>query len=76
MILTDLFTWWKEQMRDLVPASLRLSGQTWRRALIVVADPSDAAIAELFLLGRGGGTMLLKDIQTANVDNFFFDFAP
>jgi hypothetical protein len=58
-------------MRDLVPASLRLSDQTWQRALIVVANPSDAAIAELFLLGHGGGTMLLSGIQTANVDNFF-----
>jgi hypothetical protein len=50
-MITSLLNWWTEQMRDLVPASLRLSGQTWRRALIVVADPSDAAIAELFLLG-------------------------
>ena len=74
-MITSLLTWWTEQMRDLVPASLRLSSQTWRRALIVVADPSDATIAELFLLGHGGGTMLLKGIQTANADNSFFDFA-
>jgi hypothetical protein len=73
-MITSLLNWWTEQMRDLVPASLRLSGQTWRRALIVIADPSDAAIAELFLLG-GGGTMLLKDFPTANVDSAFFHFA-
>jgi hypothetical protein len=47
-MIAALLTWWTEQMRDLVPASLRLSGQTWRRALIIVADPSAAAIAELF----------------------------
>jgi general secretion pathway protein L len=57
-MFTTLITWWKEQMRDLVPASFRVSSQTWRRALIVVADKSDNATADLFLLGRGGETAL------------------
>jgi general secretion pathway protein L len=65
-MFAELITWWTEQMRDLVPASLRLSGQPWRRALIVVADPSDAAIAELFLLGRGGETALGRHELTAS----------
>ena len=30
-MLTDFFNWWKEQMRDLIPAPLRpSSGRTWR----------------------------------------------
>jgi general secretion pathway protein L len=53
-MFASLITWWKEQMQDLVPASLRFSIQTWRRALIVVADKFDDSAAELFLLGRGG----------------------
>jgi general secretion pathway protein L len=57
-MLTALITWWKEQMRDLVPASLRLSGQTWRRALIVVVEKPDVPTAELFSQGRGGETAL------------------
>jgi general secretion pathway protein L len=57
-MFTPLITWWTEQMRDLVPASLRIAGPTWRRALIVVADKSDDSTADLFLLGRGGETAL------------------
>jgi general secretion pathway protein L len=57
-MFTSLLTWWKQQMRDLVPASLRLSSPTWRRALVIVADKSDDATADLFLLGRGGETAL------------------
>jgi hypothetical protein len=53
-MFTTSITWWKEQMRDLVPASLRFSSQTWRRALVVVANKSDDATADLLLLGRGG----------------------
>jgi hypothetical protein len=61
-------------MRDLVPASLRFSSHTWRRALVVVAAVR-RTMAKLFLLGHSSDTMLLKGIQTANADNFFFDFA-
>jgi general secretion pathway protein L len=53
-------------MRDLVPASLRFSSQTWRRALIVVADKSDEPKANLFLLGRGGETALGNHSLTGN----------
>lgn len=50
--LTGLITWWKEQMRDLVPASLRPTSQTWRRVL--VADLSDAHGVTLSLRSRSG----------------------
>ena len=53
-----LIVWWKEQMRDMVPPSLRISSQTWRRTLIVAADKSDSSMADLFLLGRRGETAL------------------
>ena len=53
-MFTSLLKWWKQQMRDVVPASLRFSSPTWRRALIVVANQSDTSTADLFLLGRGG----------------------
>jgi general secretion pathway protein L len=51
-------TWWKEQMRDLVPASARRSGKSWRRALIVAADQFEPTIADVSLLGRSGETTL------------------
>ncbi len=54
-MLTTLFTWWKQQMRDLVPASARRS---WRGEIIVVAGQADAPTVELFLHGRGGETAL------------------
>jgi general secretion pathway protein L len=58
-MLTDLFNWWKEQMRDLVPASLRpSSGRTWRRTLVIVPDTPDLSSVELFLQSRGGETSL------------------
>ena len=39
MILTGIITWWKEQMRDLVPASLRSSlGRSWRPELVAAAE--------------------------------------
>jgi general secretion pathway protein L len=57
-MFAELITWWKEQMRDLVPASFRISSRTWRRALIVVADKSGDSMVDLFLLGRGGETAL------------------
>lgn len=50
--LTGLITWWKEQMRDLVPASLRPTSQTWRRVL--VADLSDVHEVTLSLRSRSG----------------------
>ena len=58
-MLTDLFTWWKEQMRDLVPASLRPSaGRGWRRTLVIVPEPPELSAVKLFLQGRGGETAL------------------
>ncbi len=57
-MFTSLLTWWKQQMREVVPASLRFSSPTWRRALIVVANQSDTSTADLFLLGRGGEVAL------------------
>jgi general secretion pathway protein L len=58
-MLTDLFNWWQEQMRDLVPASLRpSSGKTWRRTLVIVPKTPDLSSVELFLQGRGGETSL------------------
>lgn len=58
-MLTDLFNWWKEQMRDLVPASLRpSSGRTRRRTLVIVPDTPDLSSVELFLQSRGGETSL------------------
>jgi general secretion pathway protein L len=58
-MLTDVFNWWKEQMRDLVPASLRpASGRTWRRTLVIVPEAPDLSAVELFLQGRGGETSL------------------
>jgi general secretion pathway protein L len=53
-MLTGLITWWKEQMRDLVPASLRMSGQTWRRTLIVAAENTDVLPTEVMVRGRTG----------------------
>jgi general secretion pathway protein L len=58
-MLTDFFNWWKEQMRDLVPAALRPSaGQSWRRTLVIVPKTPDLSTVELFLQGRSGETSL------------------
>jgi general secretion pathway protein L len=58
-MLSDLFKWWKEQMRDLVPASLRPSaGRTWRRTLVIVPELPDLGSVELFMQGRSGETSL------------------
>lgn len=57
-MLTTLTTWWKEQMRDLVPASLHIAPQTWRRFLVIVADKHDPKTATLTLLTRHGETPL------------------
>jgi general secretion pathway protein L len=58
-MLNDVFTWWKEQMRDLVPASLRPSaGRSWRRTLVIVPETASLASIELLLQGRGGETSL------------------
>jgi general secretion pathway protein L len=58
-MLTDFFTWWTEQMRDLVPASLRpSSGRSWRRTLVIVPELPDLSAVELFMQGRGGETSL------------------
>jgi general secretion pathway protein L len=65
-MFTSLLTWWKEQMRDLVPASLRFSSPAWRRSLIVAAGKSDDTTADLFLLGRAGETALGPHSLTGN----------
>jgi len=58
-MLSDLFKWWKEQMRDLVPASLRPSaGRSWRRTLVIVPELPDLNAVELLMQGRGGETSL------------------
>jgi general secretion pathway protein L len=58
-MLTDYFNWWKEQMRDLVPASLRpSSGRGWRRTLAIVSEAPNLSTVELFLQGRNGETSL------------------
>jgi len=58
-MLTDFFTWWKEQMRDLVPAALRpSSGRSWRRTLVIVPELPDLSTVELFMQGRNGETSL------------------
>ncbi len=52
-MLNALIVWWKEQIRDLIPASLRIPQQNWRRTLVVVVNNSPATTADFFLLGRG-----------------------
>ena len=65
MILTDLFTWWKEQMRDLVPASLRSSlGRNWRPELVAAAESPDPSNIALFLRARGDETALGRHALT------------
>ena len=55
-MITGFFTWWKEQMRDLVPASLRPTGQSWGRTL--VADATDRSGVVLSVRSRSGITPL------------------
>ena len=57
-MFTTLVTWWKEQMRDLVPASLRFSGHSWRRTLLIAADKLDNCTVSFSLLGRKGAVEL------------------
>jgi general secretion pathway protein L len=57
-MFTDIYTWWKEQMRDLLPASIQLCGRSWRKVLVVKADSTAATEVELSLHGRGGQTSL------------------
>jgi general secretion pathway protein L len=57
-MLAGLIIWWKEQMRGLVPASLRPSGRTWRPVLVAVVEVSDVPAVELFLQGKNGKTPL------------------
>lgn len=53
-MLNGLTDWWKEPMRDLVPASLRPFGRAWRRVLVAVVEVADEPSAKLFLQGRNG----------------------
>ena len=57
-MLTDLLTWWKEQMRDLVPASFHQFGRNWQHGLVAVVDVRDDSTVELFLSNRGRKTSL------------------
>ena len=58
-MLAALITWWKEQMRDLIPASLRsFLGRGWRPALVALIDQPDASRITLFLRNRSGETPL------------------
>ena len=57
-MLGGVLTWWMQQMRDLGPASLRLSNRTRRPSLVIVLDTLDLSSATLFLDGRSGRTVL------------------
>jgi len=58
-MLTDLFTWWTEQMRDLVPASARsFLDRRWRPELLATADLPDTSSVTLSLRTSGGETAL------------------
>src|SRR5262249_12795347 len=59
MIVADLFGWWLEQLRELIPAPLRaLFGRGRRRELVATADTADAVELALSLRGRSGGAAL------------------
>ncbi len=68
-MLTTLITWWKEQMRDLVPASLRSSlGRSWRPELIAVADgPNPSNIALLLQTRRGESILGQHDLDSTGL---------
>ena len=57
-MLTNLLTWWKEQMRDLVSASFRQFGRDWQPGLVAVIDACDDSTVELFLSNRGSKSSL------------------
>lgn len=53
-MLKAVLTWWTEQMRDLVPASLSPSARTRRRLVVSVTGDPACPIVELSLRGKGG----------------------
>lgn len=58
-MLTNLFVWWKEQMRDLVPASLRSAlGRGWRPEFVATAETPNPTKVALSLSSRGGESVL------------------
>ena len=57
-MLGGVLTWWMQQMRDLGPASLRLSDRTRRPTLVIALDTPDLSSTMLFLDGRSGRTAL------------------
>ena len=58
-MLTAVMTWWMEQMRDLVPASLRASlSRGWRPELVAVAESANPSRITLVLRSRGGESLL------------------
>lgn len=52
-MLRSVLTWWIEQMRDLVPASLRPSLRARRNLVVSVIDDPICPAVELFLCCRG-----------------------
>ena len=67
-MLTELTTWWKEQMRDLIPASLRPVGRNWRKVLLVTAETTNSTEVELRLQGRSGHTSLGRHTLGTNLN--------
>jgi len=63
-MLSELTRWWLEQMRGLVPASLRSAGRAGHRTLTVKSDGADQPMVELILQTRRGGTMLGRHALT------------
>jgi general secretion pathway protein L len=57
-MITEIFNWWKEQMWDLLPASIRPLGRSWRKVLVVKVDTATATEVELHLQVRGGQKLL------------------
>jgi general secretion pathway protein L len=63
-MLSDLTIWWLEQMRGLVPASLRSVGRAGRRTLTIKSDGAAHPTVELTLQTRRGGTALGRHALT------------
>jgi general secretion pathway protein L len=57
-MLKNATSWWKEQMRGLVPASLRLYGQPWRPMVVAAITNPGQPTVRLFLRGRHINTPL------------------
>lgn len=64
-MLTNLLTWWKKQMRDLVPASFRQFEQNRQHGLVAVVDVWDDSTVELFL-GNGSRRTSLGQYEASS----------